>query len=164
MASRFELQGILRNVHWIAPRLPSTPKGQRYPIYISQLPSSPKFHSLFVPRLAVVSYAPFWDKIAAKDSQMTNMINTKRSKLTPNPKSQSISFYGQPFSSYRPFWDKCTEWPQNVFEKAKGTPCTYHNYHQVPIFFNLCCYTASHFRVTGQLWQTCRMTTNDRKQ
>ncbi len=39
----FELQAILRQVHWMTPKLPWTLKGQRYPVYMIKLLMSPNF-------------------------------------------------------------------------------------------------------------------------
>ncbi len=44
--SAFMLQVVLRQVHWITPNWPWTPKGQRYAIYLEQLAPSPKYQSV----------------------------------------------------------------------------------------------------------------------
>ncbi len=41
-----EIQAILRQVHQMTPKCPWTPQGQRYPIYVSLVSTSPIFHSV----------------------------------------------------------------------------------------------------------------------
>ena len=60
----FTLQAIFKQVHQITPKWPLTLKGQRYPIYMLQLPLLPNC-SLFCCTAGcfqVKGYRPFWDK------------------------------------------------------------------------------------------------------
>ncbi len=59
----FELQAILRHMRQMTPW---TLKGQRYPIYMLQLPLSSKFQSISLYAGLFVSYNPVWDKWAER--------------------------------------------------------------------------------------------------
>ncbi len=45
---RFELQAILRQVHWMTPKWPWRLIGQRYPIHVLYISLSPKLHSVLL--------------------------------------------------------------------------------------------------------------------
>ncbi len=56
----FELQAILRKVHWMAQN-DLEPTMQRYPIYVLLASTSPKFHSVSLYDQPYSSYRPFWE-------------------------------------------------------------------------------------------------------
>ena len=99
----FELEGILRQVHWMTPKWLETLKDHSNPIYMLQIKPSLKFRLVLLYDQPFSSYRPFQDK-CNKWLQMT--LNTKKPKVrhidaTTTPESKiSIHF---------------TVWP-NVFE------------------------------------------------
>ncbi len=58
----FELQTILRQVHWMTPKWPQTLQGQVYPIYVLPVYTSPKFDSVSLYDEPFSKYRPFWEK------------------------------------------------------------------------------------------------------
>ncbi len=71
----FELQAILRQVRRITPKWPWTLLGQRYPIYMWQLPPSPKFQSVSLYRQPFARYTCQFETSAPNHPKVT--INTK---------------------------------------------------------------------------------------
>ncbi len=58
----FELQAILRKVHWMTPKWPWTLQGHRYQINVLLVSMSPKFHSVSLYDQPFSRYRPFWNK------------------------------------------------------------------------------------------------------
>ena len=113
---RQRISSYLWLVHRIIPKWHWTLKGQRYPIYMLQLPPCQKFHSI-CSTASLFRVIGQFEISALNDPQMT--LTTKGLKvsiyrymlqLPPSPKNHSVLLYGQPFLSYRSFLHKCTVW------------------------------------------------------
>ncbi len=83
-ASQFQVTGHFETSAPNDLKWPWTIRDQRYPIYILQLPLSPKFHSNMLYGQPLSHYRPFWDKSTKwPHNDLRGQANTKRPKL-PN--------------------------------------------------------------------------------
>ena len=113
--TRFRVTGHFETTGPSDPKRVWTVKGQRCPIYMLQVSTSPICHSYYstAGHLWVTGH---FETCASNNPQMT--LNFKRSKAryicmytiyvttTPESEIHSASFCSQPFLSYRPFWLK----------------------------------------------------------
>ncbi len=93
-------------------------KRSKCPIYMLQLPLSPKLHSFLIYSQTFSNYRPF-ERSALNDTKM--IWNTKRLMVPHYKYTRVLNF--TPFRSTETsirvtghFGDKCTEWPQNHIE------------------------------------------------
>ena len=103
----FEIQVILRQLHWMTPKWPWTlhVKVKGTPLARIRIPTT---HTSQI-SLVLLSLFEIWD-IWRQIHWMTPKWPWTYYKIKDH---------------YRSFWGKCTEWPQNYFEhyKVKGVPC-----------------------------------------
>ena len=94
----FELQAILRQVHWMTPNWPWTLQGLRYPIYVTSVRES-QILLHFTLRNPFLSYRPFWDKCTEWPQMTLNLTrsNVPHICITTIPGSQiSLRFTVRP--------------------------------------------------------------------
>ena len=122
----FEIQAILRQVHWITPKWPWTLKSQITLYMYNWCPRFPNF-TPFRCKASHLQDTGNFETSALNDPKMA--LNPTRSKVphicvTSVHESQiSLHFTVQPALRYRPFWDRGREWPQNDLERYKVIMC-----------------------------------------
>ncbi len=86
----FELQSILRQMYWMTPKWRWTIKGQRYSIFILQLPLSPNFHR---------KSPPNDHKMNLNTTRSHNQIleQNKRDPTPPPPRKENHAELKKPF-------------------------------------------------------------------
>ena len=106
----FEIQAILRQVHWMTSKWPKNLQGQVYPIYVLLVSKSPKFISFALRPASCCSVAGHFEKGASNYPKMT--LNPTKSNVphicfTSIHESQISlrSLHGERFLRYRPFWE-----------------------------------------------------------
>ncbi len=109
----FELQAISRQIHRMTPKWPWILNGQRYSIYMLQLPLSPKFQSDLLYDQLFSRYRPFLRHVHRMTPKWPWTVKGQRYPTWYNyPESQISIFFAlrllksaSHFLRYRPFWD-----------------------------------------------------------
>ncbi len=114
----FELQAILRTVHQMTPKWPWTLKGQKYPMYILQLPRVTDF-TPFRSTASCSRVTGHFETSALNDSKMT--LNTKRSKV-PHKCCRPYIYYNYPWVPKFPSLHSRFQVPGHVKRSVPNDP------------------------------------------